>query len=256
MTTTRSDQGRLSLIFERQWLHGAGLVVLLAGCAWAASSSALQRGQRWGLSSLDWYWIAIGTAVLHQVYVWLCWRTELHGGLPTRLIGAWAFPLYAAGFSLIGIVRVLTVFVLAYSNQDTVAAELLALKIAAVGALVPALYLFYSVKRYFTFRRAFGADHFDPAVRTLPIVRAGIFRFTSNGMYVFGFLLLWVPALWWASAGGLVVALFNHLYIWVHYYATELPDIKRIYGTVQITPISGCSVQTDTVPSGDGGEKT
>jgi len=24
--------------------------------------------------------------------------------------------------------------------------------------------------------------------------------------------------------------LFNHLYIWVHYYATERPDIDFIYG--------------------------
>jgi Phospholipid methyltransferase len=55
------------------------------------------------------------------------------------------------------------------------------------------------------------------------------FRFTSNGMYVYGFLLLWVPALWWASAAALCVALFNHLYIWVHYFATERPDIDRIY---------------------------
>lgn len=78
--------------------------------------------------------------------------------------------------------------------------------------------------------RAFGADHFDPSMRSIPFVRGGIFRFTSNAMYVFGFLLLWVPALWWASAGALCAALFNHLYIWVHYYATERPDIVRIYG--------------------------
>src|SRR5690606_41959971 len=114
--------------------------------------------------------------------------------------------------------------------RGTVAAVPLVRKTAAVFALVPALYLFYSVKRYFTFRRAFGIDHFDPAARHLPFVRGGIFRFTSNGMYTFGFLLLWVPALWWASAAGLAVAAFNHLYVWVHYFATERPDIARIYG--------------------------
>jgi hypothetical protein len=43
-------------------------------------------------------------------------------------------------------------------------------------------------------------------------------------------LILWVPGLWWASPAALVVALFNHLYIWVHYYATERPDMRRIYG--------------------------
>ena len=36
--------------------------------------------------------------------------------------------------------------------------------------------------------------------------------------------------LWFASAAGLVAAAFNHLYIWVHYFATERPDMLRIYG--------------------------
>ena len=62
----------------------------------------------------------------------------------------------------------------------------------------------------------------------LPILK-GIFRFTRNGMYVYGFLILWVPALWWASVAALTAALFNHLYIWVHYFATEKPDMARIY---------------------------
>jgi hypothetical protein len=181
------------------------------------------------LRAVTWYWAAIFTAVAHQIYVWLCWRIELHRKGLTALLGAAAFPVFAFGFAVLGIARVIVMFVLGYANQGTVALNPLMLKVAAVVALLPALYLFYSVKRYFTFRRAFGADHFDPSVRTMPFVRGGIFRFTSNGMYVFGFLLLWVPALWWASAGALVAALFNHLYIWVHYYATEQPDIARIY---------------------------
>ncbi|MCP4380661.1 MAG: hypothetical protein GY798_04445, partial [Hyphomicrobiales bacterium] len=118
----------------------------------------------------------------------------------------------------------------AYANQGSFSFDPLLLKIAAIVALLPALYLFYSVKRYFSFTRALGADHFDASVRDLPFVRQGIFRFTSNGMYVFGFLLLWVPGFWWASSAALTAALFNHIYIWVHYYATERPDMKRIYG--------------------------
>jgi hypothetical protein len=48
-------------------------------------------------------------------------------------------------------------------------------------------------------------------------------------MYVFGFLLFWIPALWFASAAALCAALFNHVYIWVHYFATERPDMQHIY---------------------------
>jgi hypothetical protein len=60
-------------------------------------------------------------------------------------------------------------------------------------------------------------------------------------MYVFGFCVLWVPGFWFASAAALIVALFNHLYIWVHYYSTELPDMKRIYGENRVSPGGGSS---------------
>jgi protein-S-isoprenylcysteine O-methyltransferase Ste14 len=100
----------------------------------------------------------------------------------------------------------------------------------ALVALGLSVYLFWSVKTYFGFRRALGADHFDPAYRDLPRVREGIFRWTGNGMYTFGFLILWVPALWWGSAAALAAAVFNHAYIWIHYFATERPDMDRIYG--------------------------
>jgi hypothetical protein len=231
MTTSTHNDRRSGSIFEGQWLHALGLIVLLSGCVWAAQWPQVQQGELWGLRAIDWYWIAILTAVAHQVYVWLSWRIELCRQGLTALLGSAAFPAFAFGFAALGIARVVLMFLLGYANQASLALAPLAMGVAAVVALVPALYLFYSVARYFTFPRAFGADHFDPAYRTMPFERRGIFHFTSNGMYVFGFLLLWVPGLWWGSAGALAAALFNHLYIWVHYYATERPDMTRIYGS-------------------------
>ena len=149
--------------------------------------------------------------------------------------------MYAAGFSILGIARVVAVLMLALSNRDTLHVDPKVLRVAAVIVAIPAAYLFYSVKRYFGFKRAFGVDHFDTAYRSLPFVRKGIFRFTRNGMYVFGFCALWVPGLWFASSSALIVALFNHLYIGVHYYSTELPDMKRIYGETRVSPGGGAS---------------
>ena len=57
---------QLRLIFERQWMHAAGLIILLGGCYLAAQLQAVQLGAAWGLKSIDWYWTAIFTAVLHQ----------------------------------------------------------------------------------------------------------------------------------------------------------------------------------------------
>ena len=218
------------LIFERQWLHALLLAALLAGMVLVTGFDGVRTGQLWEVATPVWLWLAVGLAIAHQIYVWFCWRTQLHASWLTRTLGNYGFPLYAVGFSLIGILRVFVVFIVAISNQYTLPANAIALKILAIIVLVPAVYLFYSVKRYFGFKRAFGIDHFDNEYRSMPFERRGIFRFTRNGMYTYGFLLLWFPAFWWASSAALSIAIFNHLYIWVHYFATELPDIKRIYG--------------------------
>ena len=89
---------------------------------------------------------------------------------------------------------------------------------------------YYSVLKYFTLRRALGIDHFDATYRNAPLVRQGMFRYSRNAMYVFGIAILWLPGLLLASKAALLAALFNHLYIWVHYYTVELPDMRTIYG--------------------------
>ncbi len=221
---------QMQLILERQWLHAVVLAALITMLALTSDLDGIQAGILWGINTPEWFWLAVALAIAHQVYVWFCWRTQLHGNWLTRVLGKLSFPVYAVGFSILGISRVVAVFVLAISNRDTLPMDHTALRILAIIALIPAVYLFYSVKRYFSFRRAFGIDHFDEGYRSLPFVRKGIFRFTRNGMYIYGFLLLWVPALWYASLAALCVAVFNHVYIWVHYYSTELPDMKRIYG--------------------------
>ncbi len=220
---------QFQLIFEKQWLHAMALGGLLAGLVLIGPSDSFQAGSLWNVSTMIWLRLAVAIAIAHQVLVWFCWRTELHLSLITRLLGGNGFTVYAVLFSILGIARVVVVFVLAVANRNTLPVDMAVLRVLAVLAAVPAVYLFYSVKRYFGFKRAFGVDHFDPWYRSVPFVKKGIFRFTGNGMYTFGFFLLWIPGLWYASTSALGVALFNHLYIWVHYYSTELPDIRRIY---------------------------
>ncbi len=223
------------LIFEKQWLHASLLAALLTGMVVVNGFDGVRTGQLWEVTTPVWLWLAVWLAVTHQIYVWFCWRTQLHASWLTRTLGNFGFPLYAFGFSVLGISRVVVVFLVAISNQDTLSANPFALKFLAVIMLMPAAYLFYSVKRYFGFKRAFGIDHFDNDYRSMPFERRGIFMFTRNGMYIYGFLLLWVPAFWWASLAALSMAIFNHIYIWVHYFATELPDIQRIYGKPRST---------------------
>jgi len=220
---------RIKLIFEKQWLNVVFLAVACVGLILACGIDGFQAGQLWGVDTIQWLWLAVALAVIHQIYVWFCWRTQLHLSLLTRLLGKHGFVIYAAVFFALIITRAAAVFILAYANRDSLPLSHTMMKILAVIALIPSIYLFYSVVRYFTFTRALGIDHFDPSYHSRPFVRKGIFRFTRNGMYTFGILLIWVPALWFASTAALFAALFNHLYVWIHYFATELPDIKRIY---------------------------
>ena len=218
-----------TLLFERQWIHVLSLVVLLGLLDRVSTLESVQTGDFLNLGSINWLYLAAGIAVTHQIFVWLCWRLELHHSLLTRLFGRYGFRFYATGFTILVILRVAAVLILAVINQDSFDMPSEILQGFAIVALVPATYLFYSVKRYFGFRRALGLDHFDKSYRLLPTVREGIFRITPNGMYTFGFLLIWIPGLWFASTAALFAAMFNHLYIWVHYFATERPDMQRIY---------------------------
>lgn len=217
-------------MFQRQLLHVLALAGLLAGMYFLWTSD-MGLGDLFGVPSEVWLAAALGVPIVHQTYVWLVWRLELHHTLISRTFGRdRGFRLFATFFSILFASRLGTIILLAVSNGGTLDFSP-AVGVALAGVLLlPTLYLYYSVLRYFGPSRAYGIDHFDPAYRTMPFVRKGIFRFTSNGIYTFGFFVLWMPALVHRSEAALLAALFSQVYIWVHYYCTELPDIERIYG--------------------------
>jgi protein-S-isoprenylcysteine O-methyltransferase Ste14 len=223
------------LIFARQWLHLLALVVLLAAATLALPWAGLGEGPVHVGETGWWLLLAIRLAVVHQVFVWFCWRTELHARLLSRLFGASAFTVYAVHFVILGGARLAAAVTVSWVDRGSLAPESVILKSAALLLLLPVAYLLWSIHRFFGARRAFGADHFDPAVRARPPVREGIFGWTPNAMYTFGFLALWAAALWWSSRAGLIAAAFNHLYIWVHWFATEEPDLRRMHAADDVS---------------------
>jgi len=220
-------------LFERQALHLLLLGMLLACVGWLSRLPGLSSGSYLGVSTSVWLWWSISVPIVHQVWVWLCWRLELHHKALSRALDGWAFGLYGSGFVLAAFFRGYTLIGLGLANRGSLHLPAPLLRGAAVLLTVPALYLFYSVARYFTFKRALGADHFEASYRLAPLETRGIFKYTRNGMYIFGFLLVWLPGLLLASEAALLSAAFSHIYIWVHYYCTELPDMKRIYAGLQ-----------------------
>lgn len=140
--------------------------------------------------------------------------------------GVW---FYAAGFTILFVSRLITIIILAYSSKGTLNVNPVFAYVLTLLITPLVIYLFYSVKKYFTIERAYGIDHFDRHYSE-PYVKQGIFKYTNNGMYVFGLMILYLPGLLLQSESAILAAIFNHVYIWVHYYYTERPDMLEIYG--------------------------
>lgn len=218
-------------IFKHQLWHFLLLVALLA-CVYTYTcmDAAILKGELWGISTLTWFVLALLSPIVHQLYVLLCWRYELYYSSVSKFFGKKGFGLYKKGFAILILSRPITLILLAISNAYTLPINTLLSYILSGMLLIPAIYLFYSVKKYFGFDRAFGIDHFDPErFKSEPMIKQGIFKYSANAMYVFGFMILWVPGILLQSKAAVLLALFNHIYIWVHYYFTELPDMKMIY---------------------------
>lgn len=218
-------------IFEYQIWHLFSLILLIFSIKlYVSSSLEILDGSFWGISTSSWFWLAIAIPIIHQIYVWLVWRFELYFRVFSKKLGVKrAFNIYAAGFSFLFISRLITIIFLTISSKNTLQLNPVFAYVFAALITPLVIFLFYSVKKYFTIERAYGIDHFDKNYNE-PYVKKGIFKYTDNGMYVFGLMVLYLPGLLLLSEAALLVALFNHVYIWVHYYFTERPDMVVIYG--------------------------
>ncbi len=218
-------------IFRYQLWHLLSLAVLVIAVQFYISNNLnVSSGSFWGINTESWLWLSIAVPVIHQTYVLLVWRIELHTRTFSTLLGTdKAFKLYAAGFSLLFVSRLIAIIFLSLSNKGSLEVDPVITYLIAALITPFVLYLFYSVKKYFTIERAYGIDHFDEEYSE-PYEKKGIFKYTDNGMYVFGLMILYFPGLLMLSEAALLAALFNHVYIWVHYYFTERPDMIEIYG--------------------------
>lgn len=218
-------------VFEYQLWHLVSLILLILSInVYLYHDSNILNGSFLDIPTSTWFYLAILVPIVHQVYVWLVWRFELYTRVFSKIVGVKpAFTLYAVGFSFLFVSRLISIIFLSLSSQDSLQINPIFAYMLAILITPLVIFLFYSVKMYFTVERAYGIDHFDKNYNA-PYVKKGIFKYTDNGMYVFGLMILYLPGLLLLSKAALVVALFNHIYIWVHYYCTERPDMQEIYG--------------------------
>ena len=214
-------------IYRQIW-HLISLLILIP-ITWFFASPSL-GGKSWlGIKDVTWFWLAVGLPVVHQVVAWIVFRLQLGWATLSKIFGNLDILVWGLFFMPLLIGRVITLIGLANVNSNTLGLPDQVAKILAFLLIIPAIYTLWSVFRYFGLTRALGGDHFRISFREMPLVKKGIFKWNSNSMYSFAFLLLWAIALLLGSQAALGVAIFQHAYIWVHYFCTEKPDMEMIY---------------------------
>ncbi|MCD4711881.1 MAG: phosphatidylethanolamine N-methyltransferase family protein [Clostridiales bacterium] len=219
----------IKYFLHRQLWHLLSLLILVP-ITWFFVAPSLGGSSWLGIKDITWFWLAVGVPIVHQVIVWIVFRLQLGWARLSKIFGDLDILVWGLFFLPLLIGRAITLIGLANANSNTLEFPDRIAIIIAIILIVPALYTFWSVFRYFGLARALGGDHFRISFREMPLVKKGIFKWNSNSMYSFAFLLLWAIALLLDSKAALSVAAFQHTYIWVHYFCTEKPDMEMIYG--------------------------
>jgi hypothetical protein len=217
-------ENKLSFFFKGQIWHLGGIIVLFyIGAQFVDLES--NSNTFIGISALNWFIIAMSIPLIHQTYVWICWRSELCWKSISSSIG---FKGYLIVFFILIISRFSAV-VLCFVDYGSLYTPGWFAWVLSIIVFIPGAYTMYSVKKYFGFMRAAGADHFDPKYRDMAFEKRGIFKWSSNAMYVFG---LAVPFAFATAAGSqsmFIVAVYSYISIWLHYFFTEKEDFKIVY---------------------------
>ena len=215
---------KLNFFFKHQIWHIGGLIVLFyVGSKMVDFKDNLNVFL--GISAKSWFIIAMSIPLIHQTYVWMCWRSELCWKSISNTIG---FKGYVVIFFILITLR-LSAIVLCFVDYGSLYKPNWLAWILSLILFIPGVYTMYSVKKYFGFFRAAGADHFDPKYRDMPFENRGMFKWSPNAMYVFAIGIPLAFAVATGSKSMFVIATYTYISIWLHYFCTEKEDFKVIY---------------------------
>jgi len=147
-------ENKLNFFFRHQIWHVGGTIALFyIGYQFVDLDSNTNTFLR--ISALSWFMIAMAIPLVHQIYTWICWRSELCWKSVSSSIGLKG---YLIGFFILIISRFSAV-VLCFVDYGSLYKPGLISWALSIVVFIPGLYTMYSVKKYFGFVRAAGADH-------------------------------------------------------------------------------------------------
>jgi len=199
-------ENKLSFFFKHQIWHIGGLIVLYY-VALQMVDFETDSNVFLGICAKSWFLFSMLTPLLHQGYVWLCWRSELCWQTISKTIG---FKFYVIIFFILGILRLSSIG-LCFADYGTwYTPGWIALTISVL-IFIPFVYTLYSIKKYFGFMRATGIDHFDPSYKDIPFERRGIFKWSSNAMYTFAVAVFFGFAISSGSKAMFIFAVYTYI---------------------------------------------
>jgi len=216
---------KLHFFFKNQIWHIGGLILLFY-IGYQIVDFENNSNVFLGISVKNWFLFSMMTPLIHQSYVWLCWRSELCWKIISRTIG---FKVYVIIFFILAILRLSSIG-LCFADYGSWFTPGWMAWIVAILIFVPFVYTIYSIKKYFGFLRATGKDHFDPSYKNIPFEKRGIFKWSSNAMYTFAVAVFFGFAISAGSKAMFVFAAYSYIGTWLHYFCTEKEDFKVIYG--------------------------
>jgi len=227
MVSTRAE-GSIRYLFAHQFQHLLLLLGLIPGFLYFALP-ALDGKELWSVSGQTLAYTLLGVVIVHQIAGWLVFRLQLCFGLLSRFFGVYDLTVWGVVFFVLFLLRPVLTLLIGIVDAGSLPGPRWLQIVLGILLLPPAVYTIRSVFVYFGIERALGGDHFREEYRHMPFVKKGAFHYSDNAMYSFAFLFFWAIALFCGSTAALAAALFQHAYIWVHWYCTEAPDLDVIY---------------------------
>ncbi len=217
-------------ILEKQEWHFALLALLVV------SANAIMviypmsfEGVLWGLSTASWFWIGVLTAILHQVYVMLIWRIQLETRWLTINLPRLGFTAYLIDYTWMLAARTGAIVLVAIANQDNIYIPDFFKWTGSIILAVVFLGLIYSIASSSNYKDLVGVTFFEVNDHGSYKAEKQVYSLVPVTFYFLGSLGFYVPGILFSSPASLLLAFFNHLYICIHYYCTEVPSLKRIY---------------------------
>lgn len=211
-----------------QALHVLLMTVLIAMTSFLLDWGDLSETSFAGISGKNWVIASLAIVPLHQFYVWFIWRSELVYGNISSLFGGRGFKIYKKIFGLLFSARFALLFIIGLIDRGSLQIPALIQWVLTPIILLPVFYTLYSVLRYFGLERAVGGDHFYSKYRQ-QMVNRGIYKYVSNAMYTYGTLAFFLFGLWFSSISALLLAAYQYLGLWLHYFSTEKPDMEVLH---------------------------